>query len=70
MALGASAPIFYTSNDMVDPYAYYEIVTNATKKIDPKCADIVKLGFQQLQTMSNTQITEKLNPTHKKKQKK
>ena len=61
VALGASAPIFYTSNNIVNAYEYYQIVTNATRKLNPKCVDLVNLGFQQLQNASNSDITSKLN---------
>ena len=52
-ALGARAPIFYTSNGLIDPYAYCQIVTKTTYKLYPQCVDIVRLGFEQLQTPTN-----------------
>ena len=61
MALGASAPIFMTYNVLNNPYLFFEVVTNSTRRINPKCVDLVRLGFEQLQSASNDDITSKLN---------
>ena len=61
IALGASAPLFMTYNVLTDPYLFYEVVTNATYKLNPQCVDIVRLGFKQLQSANTNDITEKIS---------
>eukprot|EP01083_Nonionella_stella_P198527 728809_1 len=56
MALGASAPIFYTSNDLVKSEAYYQVVTNAVKKISSSCVDYVKAAYSVLMTSTESEI--------------
>eukprot|EP01083_Nonionella_stella_P128855 390590_1 len=56
MALGASAPIFYTSNDLVKSEAYYQVVTNAVKKISSSCVDYVKAAYSALMTSTQSEI--------------
>ena len=56
MALGASAPIFYTSNALVKPEAYYQVITNAVKKISTQCIDFVKAAYGALMTSTSKEI--------------
>ena len=44
IALAASAPIYLDSVGLTDPYAYYEVVENATAKISPTCPAAVRHG--------------------------
>eukprot|EP01083_Nonionella_stella_P160944 526608_1 len=61
MALAASAPIFMDSDGMVNPNAFYEIVTNATRRISSKCVDYIQSAFNVLMFESTSaQITETL----------
>eukprot|EP00483_Globobulimina_turgida_P010037 UN10056 len=56
MALGASAPIFYTSNNLVKAEAYYEVVTNAVHKISATCVDYVRAAYAVLMKSSDAEI--------------
>ena len=56
MALGASAPIFYTSNYLVKSEAYYEVITNAVNKISSECVDFVKAAYSSLISSTEKQI--------------
>ena len=58
MALGASAPIFLDSNGIVNPYEYYEIITNATMKISENCVDYIRSGFDVLMSSTPQDITQ------------
>eukprot|EP00490_Sorites_sp_Unknown_P026115 CAMPEP_0114697798 /NCGR_PEP_ID=MMETSP0191-20121206/74177_1 /TAXON_ID=126664 /ORGANISM="Sorites sp." /LENGTH=334 /DNA_ID=CAMNT_0001997319 /DNA_START=494 /DNA_END=1499 /DNA_ORIENTATION=+ len=58
IALGASAPIFYTAGNLVDPYAYYQIITNAAQKYGDSCVTAVKLGYQAIVSSTNKEITQ------------
>ena len=61
MALAASAPIFLDSNGLTNPNAFYEIITNATRKISEQCVDYVRAAFDVLMFNStNTEITESI----------
>ena len=48
IALAASAPIFLDSNGIINPNLFYEIITNATYKISPKCVDFIKAAYDTL----------------------
>eukprot|EP01084_Bolivina_argentea_P193705 332302_1 len=48
IALAASAPIFLDSNGIVNPNAFYEIITNATNKISPTCVNYIKAAYDIL----------------------
>lgn len=45
IALAASAPIFLDSVGLTSPWAYYQVVENATAKISPACPAAVKAAF-------------------------
>eukprot|EP01084_Bolivina_argentea_P280606 479911_1 len=58
MALSSSGPIFYTSNSIVDPYCYFQIVTNTTRKIGgDKCVNAVRQSYQSLIAATPDEIT-------------
>lgn len=44
----------------MDSYAYWSVVTNASARLEPKCPDIVRTGFNALQISSPDKITQKL----------
>ena len=48
IALAASAPIFLDSVGIVNSNLFYEIITNATYKISPKCVDFIKAGYDTM----------------------
>eukprot|EP01084_Bolivina_argentea_P039888 73703_1 len=57
IAIAASAPIFLDSNGIIPSNKFYEIVTNATRKISPICVDYIQSAFDVLITSTSQQIT-------------
>mmetsp|Transcript_10428 Transcript_10428/g.26773 ORF Transcript_10428/g.26773 Transcript_10428/m.26773 type:complete len:471 (-) Transcript_10428:34-1446(-) len=61
MALAASAPVFLDSPGFDNSYRYYEIVTNATRKLSPKCPEAVRAAIATLLASDSITITQELN---------
>eukprot|EP00662_Eupelagonemidae_sp_cell21_P034920 gene34920-44032_t len=65
MALAASAPVFLDSPGFGNELDYYAIVTNATRRVSPRCPDAVRAAIAAVVAADSATLTQELGVSHR-----